>query len=207
MTDPYRVLGITRDATDEEIKKAYRKLSRQYHPDANINNPNREQAEEMFKEVQQAYEQIMREREYGSAGEQNWYGGFQRQQNTYQDEEAMRRQAAANFIQNAHYKEALNVLSELRQRNGQWYYLSALANTGLGNNVSALEHIRTAVNMEPDNMQYQMLLNRMEGGGTWYQQRQNPFGGMPVAGDDICMKLCCANLACNCLCPGQIFCC
>ena len=69
MFDPYSVLGISRDASDEEIKKAYRKLSRKYHPDANINNPNKAQAEEKFKEVQQAYEQIMKEREYGSSSQ------------------------------------------------------------------------------------------------------------------------------------------
>ena len=61
MTDPYSVLGMSRDASDEEIKKAYRRLSRKYHPDANINNPNKAQAEEKFKEVQQAYDQIMKE--------------------------------------------------------------------------------------------------------------------------------------------------
>ena len=57
MIDPYSILGISRDASDEEVKKAYRKLSRKYHPDANIDNPNKEQAEEKFKQVQQAYEQ------------------------------------------------------------------------------------------------------------------------------------------------------
>ena len=61
MLDPYSVLGVPRNASDDEIKKAYRKLSRKYHPDANINNPNKDQAEEKFKEVQQAYEQIMKE--------------------------------------------------------------------------------------------------------------------------------------------------
>ena len=76
MFDPYSVLGISRDASDEEIKKAYRKLSRKYHPDANINNPNKAQAEEKFKEVQQAYEQIMKEKEYGTSGNYNSYGGF-----------------------------------------------------------------------------------------------------------------------------------
>ena len=172
MFDPYSVLGVSRDASDEEIKKAYRKLSRKYHPDANINNPNKEQAEEKFKEVQQAYEQIMKEKEYGSSygNAGGYYGGFTgRQNSTYQDEEAIRRQAAANYIQNRHFQEAMNVLSSLKQRNGELYYLSAMANMGFGNNVNALEDIRTAVNLEPDNVQYRMLLQRMEGGGPWYQ--------------------------------------
>ena len=56
MIDPYSILGISRDASDEEVKKAYRKMSRKYHPDANINNPNKEAAEAKFKEVQAAYE-------------------------------------------------------------------------------------------------------------------------------------------------------
>lgn len=210
MFDPYSVLGVSRDASDEEIKKAYRKLSRKYHPDANINNPNKAQAEEKFKEVQQAYEQIMKEREYGSYyGNNGNYGGFGSQTNSgYQDEEAVRRQAAANFIQSGHYREAMNVLSSLSQKNAQWYYLSSIANMRLGNNVNALNDIRQAVNMEPDNLQYRMLLQRMEGGGTWYQEQQNPFGGMPVDGSDYCMKLCIANMLCGLCCPGGgVFCC
>lgn len=210
MFDPYSVLGVSRDASDEEIKKAYRKLSRKYHPDANINNPNKAQAEEKFKEVQQAYEQIMKEREYGSYyGNNGNYGGFgSRTNSSYQDEEAVRRQAAANFIQSGHYREAMNVLSSLSQKNAHWYYLSSIANMRLGNNVNALNDIRQAVNMEPDNLQYRMLLQRMEGGGTWYQEQQNPFGGMPSDNGDYCMKLCLANMLCNLCCGGGgVFCC
>ena len=212
MFDPYSVLGVSRDASDEEIKKAYRKLSRKYHPDANINNPNKAQAEEKFKEVQQAYEQIMKEKEYGTSGNYNSYDGFGgfggQSRRTYQDEEAIRRQAAANYIQSQHFQEAMNVLSSLSQRNGQWYYLSAMANMGLGNNVNAMNDARTAVNMEPDNMQYRMLLQRLEGGGSWYQEQQNPFGGMPSDSSDYCMKLCLANMICNLCCPGGgMFCC
>lgn len=221
MFDPYSILGVSRDASDEEIKKEYRKLSRKYHPDANINNPNKDQAEEKFKEIQQAYDQIMKEREYGSSGNYGYggntgYGGFGgfggyggSQSNTgYQDEEAIRRQAASNYVQSGHYQEAMNVLSSLKERNAQWYYLSAVANMGLGNNVNAMNHIREAVRLEPDNMQYRMMLQRMEGGGSWYQEQQNPFGGMPTAGNDLCMKCLMANLACSCCCPGSgVICC
>ncbi len=77
MRDPYQVLGIQRGATEEEIKKAYRKLSRIYHPDANVNNPNRDQAEEKFKEIQQAYQQIMKEREGGTEGYASYDGDAQ----------------------------------------------------------------------------------------------------------------------------------
>ena len=108
MIDPYSILGISRDASDEEVKKAYRKMSRKYHPDANIDNPNKEQAEEKFKQVQQAYEQIMKEREqgidYGNYGSNNYggFGGFSGQADSgYQDEESMRRQTDSllNIIQ------------------------------------------------------------------------------------------------------------
>lgn len=76
MKDPYEVLGLTRGASEEEIKKAYRQLSRKYHPDANVNNPNKDKAEEKFKEIQQAYKSIMNgdadKASYGSSS----YGNF-----------------------------------------------------------------------------------------------------------------------------------
>ena len=202
MFDPYSVLGVSRNASDEEIKKAYRQLSRQYHPDANINNPNKAAAEEKFKEIQQAYDQIMKEREYGTQG--GTYGGFGGfgAKTEYQDEESLRRQAAANYIQNGHYQEALNVLQGLSGRNGQWYYLSAMANMGLGNNMKALEHMRAAVNLEPGNQEYRMILNRLENGDSWYVRQSQPFGGMQGTGNDMCLNVCLANLACNLCCPG-----
>ena len=86
MLDPYSILGVSRDASMDEIKKAYRTLSRKYHPDANINNPNKDQAEEKFKQVQQAYDQIVKERE-GGTSQDNWYGGFGGTQSGYQTQE------------------------------------------------------------------------------------------------------------------------
>ena len=209
MSDPYIVLGIQRGASDDEIKKAYRSLSRRYHPDANINNPNKELAEEKFKEVQQAYNQIMKEKEQGYSNDPfGDYGGFgtygygRQQTNSSEDEDTMYFRAAANYIQSRHFHEALNVLTNIKTRSGQWYYMSAIANAGLGNNVIALEHAREAVNKEPNNRQYQALLQQLQMGGSWYQTQQTSYGYEPINGNGLCLKLCIANLICN-LCCGS----
>ena len=92
MSDPYSILGVDRNVSDEEIKKAYRKLSRKYHPDANINNPHKDEAEAKFKEVQQAYQQIMDERErgytsggYGQSSSGSGHSGNSYGGNSYDD--------------------------------------------------------------------------------------------------------------------------
>lgn len=231
MQDPYSVLGVSRDASDEEIKKAYRAQSRKYHPDANINNPNKDAAEAKFKEVQQAYEQIMHEKEYGPSyssqggsgyGDTGGFGGFggfgpfggfygqyqqQNRSNNDESEETLYLKAAANYINSGHYQEALNVLNNIKDRSAKWYYYSAAANSGAGNNVIALEHAKEALRREPDNYQYQTLVSRLENGGSWYENMRTPYGGSPLSGNDFCVKLCIANIVCNLCCGGSGFCC
>ncbi|MDO4554785.1 MAG: J domain-containing protein [Lachnospiraceae bacterium] len=219
MKDPYEVLGVERGASEEEVKKAYRKLSRKYHPDANINNPHKDQAEAMFKEVQQAYEQIMKEKTgggqtagYGGSSYGNPYGnpfggGYGNSQGDSQSSGSdTHLQAAANYIRNGYYNEALNILSQMENRTSLWYYYSACANQGVGNNMIALEHAKQALSMEPDNWQYQSLVTQLSGGGGWYQTRQNTYGGPMSAGSDYCMKLCLLNLVCNMCCGGGLCC-
>ena len=199
MLDPYSVLGVSRDASMDEIKKAYRKLSRIYHPDANINNPNKEEAEEKFKQVQQAYDQIVREREQG-ASQSSWSGEFGGGYQTQDDQRSMEMRAAANYINAAHYQEALNVLNRMTERNGQWYYYHAVANAGAGNTASAMEDARRAVDMEPNNMQYQQLYQQLQSGGQWYWNQGNGYGyERPGNGFGNC---CCQCLCMNMLCPG-----
>ncbi|MDD3360341.1 MAG: J domain-containing protein [Hespellia sp.] len=217
--DPYRVLGVDRGASDEEIKKAYRAMSRKYHPDANINNPHKDQAEAKFKEVQQAYQQIMKEKEYGTDyGSSNGnsaygaYGGFggfggQQRQQSSQSEGDIHLQAAANYIRSGHYQEALNVLEGMSNRSALWYFYSASANSGAGNNVVALDHAQKAVSMEPGNMQYQMLLQQLQGGGGWYQSQQSAYGYPTMSGNGVCLKLCIAQMVCSMCCGGGGMCC
>lgn len=215
MMDPYKVLGVSRDASDEEIKKQYRKLSRIYHPDANLNNPNAKEAEEKFKQVQQAYQQIMKEKEnggygagagYQGTGNYGGYGGFggfgNRTTSNYQEQEEPYLQAAANYIQAGRYAEALNVLGSIENRSARWYYYSGIANAGAGNNVLALQHAKTALSMEPGNWQYQQLVSQLESGGDWYQGMRSPYGSTVYMGDDCCSKLCLANILLNLCCNG-----
>ena len=217
MTDPYEVLGLARGASDEEIKKAYRALSRKYHPDANVNNPNAAQAEERFKQVQAAYDQIMKEKEqgyfggYGNAGGYGGFGGHQQRNTAGQEDDYTRHlNAAMNYVRAGRYQEALHVLSGMERKDAGWYYASAIANSGLGNNVSALQHAQRAVELEPGRMEYELLLRRLQGGGNWYDQMSTPYGGMTMVGNDMCCKICLMYNLCSMCClggRGGIICC
>lgn len=184
--NPYDILGVSPSATDEEIKKAYRALSRKYHPDANIGKPGEKAAEEKFKQIQQAYTQIMKEREQGYQS-YGGYGGYQQSGRTAGgDSDTIEMQAAANFINARRFQEALNVLSGIGSRNAQWYYLSAIANAGLGNNIKAQEMAQQAVSMEPNNPQYQMLLSQLQSGRQWYGNMAGGYGRPTIDMNNLC---------------------
>ena len=209
--DPYKVLGVSPDASDEEIKKAYRRLAKQYHPDRNPGDP---VAAQKMQQVNAAYEQIKNpEKARPNPGSQSGYGyGYDpfggAWQRTYQQggESADQYQnAAAQYIRFGRYREALNALENCAQKNARWYYLSALANDGLGNQVTALEHIRRAVSMEPDNPTYLQTLSEIENGGASYRQQAGNFRGFSM-GATPCGSLCLCYIFQLFCCRG-IFCC
>ena len=219
--DPYKVLGVSPDASDDEIKRAYRQLAKKYHPDLNPGDP---VAAKKMQEINAAYEQIKNPEKaqpagggyggsygggYGQYDPFGGYGGYQ-QRRTYTGADASDtyQQAAMNYIRYGRYQEALNALNNASDRNARWYYLSALANDGLGNQVTALEHIRRAVSMEPDNPEYLRVLDQMENGGAAYRQTAGGFRGFTM-GADPCMNLCLCwlfNLFC-CGGRGMFLCC
>ncbi len=208
--NPYSVLGVSPSATDEEIKKAYKELSRKYHPDANVNNPNQDEYEEKFKEVQAAYTAIMDQRQGKvPTGESFWgygngYGSAQggaTGQQASPDQQYMR--SAVNYIQNGYYKEGLNVLEQVVDRRGPWFYYSAFANYKIGNNSVALEHAKAACAFDPTNFYYAILLNQIQGGEVRYQQRSYQYGGNPKTnGSSFCTQLCLTALCFNMCCGG-----
>lgn len=236
MNNPYQVLGVSSSATDDEIKKAYRTLSKKYHPDANINAPNKDELTEKFKKVQSAYDQIMDERKHGFSSQsygqsQSNTGGYynqnsgykeyqnfedfirdfmggasysgQNSRNQYQSKEDMYYSAVKNYINQGYYQEALNVLSQMSQKTGSWYYYSAICNGYLGNNVTALEHAQMAVQLEPDVVEYQQLLANIKTGRMNYRRRSQTYGS-PMSSYNCCTQILIFNMLLNCCCGMRI---
>ena len=215
MADPYQILGVDRNATDEEVKRAYRKLAKQYHPDA---NPGDEYAARKMQEINDAYDRIKNPEKnrgpsadsqgynpygsYGGYGGYGPFGGYYQQQRSYHQKYAdPHMQAAWNYILYRRYREALNVLAQMSSiHDAAWYYLSALANQGVGNQVTALEHMRKAVSMDPGNQEYLNALDRMERGGDAYRRQAGNFRGFDIH-TNPCAAMCLCY-ACNQLCPG-----
>ena len=221
MQDPYKVLGVPRTASDEEIKKAYRDLAKKYHPDM---TPGDKYAAEKMNEINAAYDQIKEgdkastaygggsayqsysySHGYGAGTWDSYWNGNRSYTRTETERGEYR--AAMNYIRNGMYREALNALSgvPLAERDGRFYYLSAAANMSLGNRIQALNDARTAVNMEPDNDEYVRLLEQIESGGSYYRNDSSSFGTTAVSPARMCLTFMALNACLGPLCGVRFF--
>ena len=195
--DPYKVLGVSPDASDEDIKRAYRRLAKKYHPDL---NPGDAEAARKMQEVNTAYEQIKNPEKAAPNVGYDPFTGYYRQTSYESSSDDQYQQVAYQYLRFRRYREALNALENATERNARWYYLSALAHDGLGNSVTALEHIRRAVSMEPDNLQYLQVLQQIEHGGVHYRQQAGDFRGFEMRGNPCMSYFLC--WLCNLFCFG-----
>jgi len=213
MTDPYSVLGVSPQASDDEVKKAYRDLARKYHPDSYKNNPLADLAEEKMKEINQAYDEIMKQRSgkasggygannaYGAGGAYGAYGayGANRGYQQYQHQQSyaggspqfQKVRQALNFNRLA---EAERELDSISNRNAEWHFLRGALCQKRGWMDEAMRCYETACSMDPGNMEYRNALASLRGGA-------NPYGDVHTTacgGMDCCTSLLCANLCCSC---------
>ena len=194
--NPYEVLGVSRNASIDEIKRAYKELSRKYHPDSYVGNPLSSLAEEKFKQVQEAYDAIMKEKN----GDFNYAGNYNN--NGYNNGESGEMAEVYNLLGRRAYSQALSLLDSMPNRNAKWYYYSAIAQVGLGNNLRGMEYARMAVSMEPNNIEYQNLVNRLSFQGNRYGEVRNVYRGGRSGFDDasdLCCKLWLADSLCECM--------
>ena len=210
MYNPYELLGVQETATDEEVKKAYRKLSRMYHPDANINNPNKDLAEEKFKQVQEAYNQIIKQRQSGYQdfnGYENPFRGYQEYRNpnsnpntntsqANEESDEMKLKTAMSYINIRLYKEALNILDGMSNRNAEWYYTGAYANMGLGNRLVALCYAKKASELDPTDLRYRELYEGLNEESYMYRHMGDAYGRKDGNSSD-CQGGLCGFYLCN----------
>ena len=192
--NPYEVLGVSPNASNDEVKKAYRQLSKKYHPDSYVNNPLADLAEEKFKEVQSAYDEIMKMRQGGST---TGYAGGYSYTNTNQGDGDY--QTVRAYINTRRFREALMMLSNMQNRDAMWYYYSAIANMGIGNNLVAVEHSKQAAAMEPNNMEYVNFANQMQFRAQQYRTTGQTYGRQSYGTGNLCCDLWCLDTMCECM--------
>ena len=195
MRDPYSVLGVSSNASDEEIKKAYRDLARKYHPDNYHDNPLADLAQEKMKEINEAYDAITKSRSGGGSSG----GGYQSYTSSnrgggYGSSEFSQIRALINA---GNLGMAEQMLNASQSRNAEWNFLMGSLYYRRGWLDEARSYYQRAVEMDPGNGEYRQALNYMSMGGQAYRPAGYARGG-GFDMCDVCTAMMCFNMCCNC---------
>lgn len=211
--DPYKILGVSPGASEEDITKAYRRLAKKYHPDL---NPGDEAAAEKMSEINAAYDKIKNGYDpsqeassryssgqtdpfggFGSFGGFRWYTYSPGGGASYGTDDASRMESVRVLINNGRFSQALSLLNSIENRNARWYYFSAVANYGAGNRITALQHAKTACEKEPFNEDYKELYERLSRPASEYNERGTVYGRPSGRFGTSLLWCCLANICCN----------
>lgn len=202
MNDPYSVLGVSQNASDDEIKRAYRDLARKYHPDNYHDNPLADLAQEKMKEINEAYDSIQKMRSSGPSGTSGSYNNSSNSGNrsgSYSGGGGEFSQVRA-AINSGNLPLAEQLLNASQNRGAEWNFLMGSVCYRKGWLNDARNYYQNACAMDPSNMEYQQALGYMNNGGQPY----NPYGysNVPAQGGcdacDVCTAMMCMNMCCNC---------
>ena len=193
MRNPYEVLGISSSATNEEVKKAYRELAKKYHPDNYVDSPVSDLAEEKMKEINEAYDEILRIR----AGEKSGNtGSAYGSQSTYSNDPVYANiRAAINRGDFNTAEAALNKI-EKEKRGAEWHFLKGCVLVQRGYYFDAVKHIDTACNMDPGNAEYQTMRENLRARSVNYGNPNNA-GTVGCNMCDVCSCLVCMDCLCG----------
>ena len=201
MNDPYQVLGVSRSASDEEIKKAYRDLARKYHPDNYHDNPLADLAQEKMKEINEAYDTITKGRASGQG-----YSGSYSQQGSYSGQYSGAYQSSStsqefinirNAINSGNINYAEQMLNACSNRGAEWNFLMGTVLYRRGWMDDAYRYFQTAVSMDPGNPEYRAAMNQVTRGGNPYNPAYYGNQGQNCDTCDICSALMCMSMCCG----------
>lgn len=202
MTDPYAVLGVSKNATDDEVKNAYRELARKYHPDNYADNPLSDLAGEKMKEINEAYDSIMAERRAGKTSG-GTYTGNTGGASSFPD--------VRNLINQGRLEQAQEVLDGVppQSRDAEWYFLNGTVLYRRGWFDQAFTSFSTASRMDPNNTEYR---NAVQNAARQQGRQYNPYRtyggtGSDCGACDVCQGLICADCCCECMGGDLIPCC
>jgi len=200
--DPYKVLGVTPQTSDDDVKRAYRELARKYHPDNYAGNPLADLAEARMKEINEAYDIIMNERAGKSAGQRRQYeydeGFGSQQQRAYSGENAGLYAQIRHSINQGNLGQADSLLQRVTMRDAEWHYLMGTVYYRKGWYDEAGREFNHACQLDPSNAEYRHALNNLNMSGGYGGYR--PMAEVSLC--DCCMYSMCLNCCMQSCCGG-----